>query len=68
MMASLSGIAPDNATPVSFLGGGLAPLVATALMASSGDNIVTVVGYFVVLSALALVAAWVVKELRGREL
>lgn len=50
------------------LGGGVAPLVATALMASSGGNIVTVVSDFVVLSALALAAAWAVKEPRGREL
>ncbi|MBL8269075.1 MFS transporter [Steroidobacter sp.] len=50
------------------LGGGLAPLVATALMASSGGNILTVVAYFAVLSVLALLAAAVAQETRGREL
>jgi len=50
------------------LGGGLAPLVATALMAASGDRIAAVVGYFAVLSVLALLAALVTQEPRGREL
>lgn len=50
------------------LGGGLAPLVATALMAASGDEIGSVVGYFAVLSVMALAAAWLTQETRGREL
>lgn len=50
------------------LGGGLAPLVATALMASSDGNIQTVVAYFTVLSLVALVAAAMTQETRGREL
>jgi MFS family permease len=50
------------------LGGGLAPLVATALMAASGDRIGSVVGYFAALSVVALVAALLTKETRGREL
>jgi metabolite-proton symporter len=49
------------------LGGGLAPLIATALMASSGD-ITSVVVYFAVLSVMALTAAMVTKETRGRDL
>jgi len=50
------------------LGGGLAPLVATALMVWSGGRIWPVIGYFVVLSVLALFAALAVGETRGREL
>lgn len=48
------------------LGGGLAPLVATALMASNGDDILSVVTYFAALSVMALVAAMMTKETRGR--
>lgn len=50
------------------LGGGLAPLIATALMASSGNNIASVVWYFAVLSVVALLAAAMTKETRGRAL
>jgi MHS family shikimate/dehydroshikimate transporter-like MFS transporter len=50
------------------LGGGLAPLTATALLAASGERIETVVGYFAALSLLALLAALLTKETRGREL
>lgn len=50
------------------LGGGLAPLVATALMASSGDRIGTVVTYFATLSVMALLAALVARETQGQEL
>lgn len=48
------------------LGGGLAPLIATALMASSGD-IKSVVVYFAVLSAMALTAMMMTRETRGRD-
>jgi MFS family permease len=50
------------------LGGGLAPLIATALMVSSGDDIATVVYYFAALSVMALIAALMTKETRGRDL
>jgi hypothetical protein len=50
------------------LGGGLAPLVATALMASSGDQIGTVVAYFATLSVMALLAALAARETQGKEL
>jgi MFS family permease len=50
------------------LGGGLAPLVATALMVWSGERIWVVVAYFGTLSVLGLVAAYVAGETRGREL
>jgi len=50
------------------LGGGLAPLVATALMVWSGGKIWPVIGYFVALSVLALLAAFVTKETRGQDL
>ena len=49
------------------LGGGVAPLVATALMASS-DDITSVVVYFAVLSAMALTAMMMTRETRGRDL
>jgi metabolite-proton symporter len=49
------------------LGGGLAPLIATALLASRGD-VTSVVVYFAVLSVMALAAAMVTKETRGRDL
>lgn len=50
------------------LGGGLAPLIATALMAASVDDIATVVYYFAALSVMALIAALMTKETRGRDL
>lgn len=50
------------------LGGGLAPLIATALMASSDDDIASVVYYFAALSMMALIAAMMTKETRGRDL
>lgn len=49
------------------LGGGLAPLIATALIASSGD-ITSVVVYFAVLSVMALTTMMMTKETRGRDL
>lgn len=50
------------------LGGGFAPLVATALLAWSGGDIRSVVAYFAVLSVMALTAAFVARETRGQEL
>ncbi|HEY5754807.1 MAG TPA: MFS transporter [Steroidobacter sp.] len=50
------------------LGGGLAPLIATALMVSSGDDIATVVYYFAALCVMALIAALMTQETRGRDL
>jgi len=49
------------------LGGGLAPLVATSLLAWRG-SILLVVGYFLVFAAMALVAALYAKETRHRAL
>lgn len=49
------------------LGGGLAPLIATALMTSS-ENITSVVAYFSVLSVMALTAMMMTSETRGRSL
>ncbi len=43
-------------------------LIATALMASSGDDIASVVYYFAALSVMALIAALVTKETRARSL
>jgi metabolite-proton symporter len=50
------------------LGGGVAPLVATTLLAWSGGSVRPIVWYFVALAALALVATMAAHESRGRQL
>jgi metabolite-proton symporter len=50
------------------LGGGVAPLVATSMLAWSGGSVRPIVWYFVALAAMALVAATAAHESRGRQL
>ena len=50
------------------LGGGVAPLVATSMLAWSGGSVLPIVWYFIGLATMALVAAIAAKESRGRQL
>lgn len=52
----------------SVLGGGLAPLVATALLALGGGNPIWVIAYFVVIGAITLVATLLSPETSSRDL
>ncbi|MDF9752919.1 hypothetical protein [Arthrobacter sp. ES3-54] len=52
----------------SVLGGGLAPLVATALLAAGGGNPVWVVVYFLAVSAITIVATLKSPETKDRAL
>jgi MFS family permease len=48
------------------LGGGLMPMISTALLAASGGQLRYVVGYFVLICLLAIVAVWSARETSAR--
>lgn len=52
----------------SVLGGGFAPLIATALLAVGGGDPVWVVVYFIALTLVTVVATWLAPETRHRDL
>jgi hypothetical protein len=47
-------------------GGGLMPLVSTSLLAMSGGSLTIVIGYFVLICVLALIAVWSTRETSAR--
>ena len=50
------------------LAGGFSPLIAAALLAAGGGSPWLIVGYFAVLAAITVVAAWVAPETRSEEI
>jgi MFS family permease len=48
------------------LGGGLMPLISTSLLAMSGGSLTIVIGYFVLVCVLAIIAVWSARETSAR--
>jgi MFS family permease len=48
------------------LGGGLMPMISTALLRASGGSLTLVIGYFVLICVLAVVAVWSARETSAR--
>jgi MFS family permease len=48
------------------LGGGLMPMISTALLGASGGSLTLVISYFVLVCVLALVAVWSARETSAR--
>jgi Na+/melibiose symporter-like transporter len=48
------------------LGGGLMPVISASLLAMSGGSLAWVIGYFVLVCVLAIVAVWSARETSAR--